>query len=158
MAACYLWLQPLLPVVACYLWLQPLLPAVAAPAVQPLLPAVAGEPLPPGVASHSSASESLRGGTFKTLVVRGNTAKLSGLVLIGIVSELGASLPCRLFVVHVFYFFDRLGGRIDGVKTWMEMSVNSIAIREFGWKVASIFARYLVATDLALILDVLSFF
>ena len=97
------------------------------------------EPEPPGVSSNSgtmSAADMFKlvADDFKHSTSLASVGKILFLMPVGIASEFAASLPFRLFVVHVFYFYDRLGGRIEGVPTWSELAEEAVEVRMEGWK------------------------
>ena len=52
----------------------------------------------------------------------------------GYIAEFISSLPCRLFIVHVFYLADMIGIDIPIIGSWKKIKEHAASIRHNGWK------------------------
>ena len=63
-----------------------------------------------------------------------NPAKLLITLPAGYISEFVSALPPRLFIVQVFYFFQKLGYRPTNALSWTEASAIGERVGVEGWK------------------------
>ena len=96
------------------------------------------EQIPPGVASILYTGDKPQYDIFKkykkTNISIGKKSWLFMCFLQGYIAEFISSLPCRLFIVHVFYLADKIGIKIPSIDSWKNLKEQAIAIRYNGWK------------------------
>jgi hypothetical protein len=96
------------------------------------------EQIPPGVASILYTDDRPKYDIFKKYkdndMTLGKKSWLLMCFLQGYTAEFISSLPCRLFIVHVFYLADKIGIKIPSIGSWNELKEHAIAIRNNGWK------------------------
>ena len=96
------------------------------------------EQIPPGVASILYINDKPKYDVFKLYKENnlsiGKKCWLAMCFLQGYTAEFISSLPCRLFIVHVFYLVNIMGINIPTIGTWKQLTEQAILIRNNGWK------------------------
>ena len=104
------------------------------------------EQIPPGVASILYTYDKPKYDVFKKYkdnnLTLGKKCWLLMCFLQGYTAEFISSLPCRLFIVHVFYLADKLGISVPTIGSWEKLKEHAIAIRNNGWK-ASLYTSWM---------------
>ena len=93
------------------------------------------EQIPPGVASIYIDTPY---DVFKKYKENNLTLPKKGWLLMcflqGYTAEFISSLPCRLFIVHVFYLADKIGIHIPSIGSWEKLTEQAVTVRKNGWK------------------------
>jgi len=104
------------------------------------------EQIPPGVASILYIDNKPKYDVFKKYKEKNLTLEKKSWLLMcflqGYIAEFISSLPCRLFIVHVFYLADMIGINIPSIGSWKKLTEQAIAIRNNGWK-ASYYTKWM---------------
>jgi len=99
------------------------------------------EQIPPGVASILYINDKPKYDVFKkykkTNLSIGKKSWLLMCFLQGYIAEFISSLPCRLFIVHVFYLTDMIGINIPSIGSWAKLTEHASSIRNNGWKAST---------------------
>jgi len=90
------------------------------------------EQIPPGVASIYNNKYDVFQKYKETNLTIGKKCWLLMCFLQGYIAEFISSLPCRLFIVHVFYLVDKLVN-IPTIGSWKIITEHAIAVRKNGW-------------------------
>ena len=98
------------------------------------------EQIPPGVASILYINDKPKYDVFKKYKENNLTIEKKCWLLMcglqGYIAEFISSIPCRLFIVHVFYLSNKIGINIPNIDSWENITEHAIAIRNYGWKVS----------------------
>ena len=96
------------------------------------------EQIPPGVASILYINDKPKYDVFKKYKENNLTIEKKCWLLMcglqGYIAEFISSIPCRLFIVHVFYLSNKIGINIPNTDSWENITAQAIAIRKNGWK------------------------
>ena len=96
------------------------------------------EQIPPGVASILYINDKPKYDVFKKYKENNLTIEKKCWLLMcglqGYIAEFISSIPCRLFIVHVFYLSNKIGINIPNIGSWENITEQAINIRNNGWK------------------------